>query len=107
MTYHTDPSRCEAAERSRRLPDEQQLEPPAGMPALFTCRYRGEPAVGAVFRNGAVCVMPDRCTYETGGPCSFGCLRSVEESGQVEDIVWEWGVVRLLGESGTDLRGEP
>lgn len=91
----TNPSCSDAVVRSRLLASGEQLDPPARMPALFTCRYRGAPSVGCVFRNGAVMIMPDRCSYEAG-PCVYDNLRSAEESGEVAEIVWEWAVVRLV-----------
>src|SRR5689334_5678308 len=90
-----DPSESEAAARSRALQDGQQLNPPARWPALFTCRYMGEKAVGCVFRNGCVCVMPDRC--ERFGPGVWNNLRAVEESDQITHVVWEWDVSRAFG----------
>ena len=98
MTAQTNPSCSEAASRSRLLPDEQWLEPLAEMPTLFSCVYRGAPSAGCVFRNGAVMLMPDRCSYEAT-PCLFNNLRAVEQSGDVEQITWQWAVVRLLGDS--------
>lgn len=71
-----------------------QLEPPADVPTLFTCRYRGAESIGCVYRNGVVTVIPDRCSYEAG-PCCFNSLGTVEGSAEVTDIVWEWAIYRV------------
>jgi hypothetical protein len=95
MSYYTDPARADVVERSRQLADGEQLDPPGEMPALFTCSYGGQPAVGAVFRNGAVCIWPDHVEPSLG-PCAYTNMRAVEQSEAVTDVLWQWGVSRLL-----------
>ncbi len=89
-----DPSRSEAAVRSRLL-DGTQLEPPAPLPALFGCTYNGVPSTGVVFPNGFVAVVPHRCSYEAG-PCVWDSLRACEADERVSDVVWDLCVTRLV-----------
>ncbi len=89
-----DPSRSEAAVRSRLLPGEQ-LDPPAPLPALFSCSYKGAPSTGVVFPNGFVAIVPHRCSYEAG-PCMWDSLRAVESDPEITDVVWDLCVTRLV-----------
>lgn len=106
MRCETDPERSDAVTRSRLLPHGMQLEPPAATPALFSCRYLGAEATGCVYPSGVVCIMPDvlgvlvewRGVRTYTGPIIFDSLRAAEGSEDVDLIVWEWGVVELLGD---------
>ncbi len=98
-----DPSRSEAAVRSRLLPVGEQLEPPAPLPALFRCRYLGVPAAGAVYPSGVAVVVPDRIglVHYSGlnlvaAPCLWDSLRACEADERVSDVVWDLCVTRLV-----------
>ena len=92
----------EVAERSRLLTSPSgQLMPPADYPGLFTCKIYERPAIGCVFRNGTVVVMPDHAD-RSGLFTIFSHMRALEKADYVTDIVWEWQVTRRI-EDVSDL----
>ncbi len=71
------------------------MNKPEKLPAMFDCLLKGQhPAIGVVFPNGIVVVMPDAVSCESGGPCIWDGLLAMEQFGQVSEVRWEWTVTR-------------
>lgn len=91
--YETNPSLADVIVQSRKLEGKQQIVPPADWPGLFGCDYRGFRAIGCVYRCGVVFIVPDELEHSPG-PVAFQNMKAVDESPDVKNITWEWGVVR-------------
>lgn len=96
MPYLTAPELSEVIVRSRELGSDEQLDPPAEWPVVFSCQYHGAEAIGCVYLNGLVMIMPNRCS-PNAGPVVVSNWRSVEQDGVITDIRFEWQITRLVG----------
>ena len=97
MAFFTDPECQEVVVRGRQLTDGKQLDPPGDWPVVFSCKYHGVDSIGCVFLNGAVMVMPNRCSRQAG-PCGFCHFGAVEHSTHITDIRFNWQVTKSAEE---------
>jgi hypothetical protein len=102
MPYFTAPELSDVIVRSRELGKSEQLDPPADWPVVFSCRYHGVEAIGCVYLNGVIVIMPNRFTPGTG-PLLVCNWKAVETEGLVTDIVFEWQVTKNVPETGLRL----
>lgn len=90
--YQTAPQKSDAITRD---PENlsAQLDPPAEFPVIFSCKVNGGSAIGCVYRNGVVSIVPDKCD-EKRMPQAFSRMAVIEESDYITDVEWEWQVKR-------------